>query len=308
VLLITETNVPHPDNISYFGDGTDEAQMVYNFALPPLVLHAFRTGNARVLSNWASTLVSPSPTTTFFNFIASHDGIGLVPARGLLGDGEIDTLVAAAKDHGGLVSYKTNPDGSPSPYELNLTLFDALNNPHAPDAETDARRFLASQVIMLSLAGVPGIYVHSLFGSHNWHEGVKQTGRPRTINRRKFQRAALEAELAEPHSLTSRIFHVYRDLLRIRRSHPAFHPNAPQKIRSLTDAVFGLVRTAPDGAETILALVNVTARPLPVSVDLPALELGATDWRDLINGAMFDASNGRLSMQIGGYQSLWLQA
>ena len=114
VILITETNVPHADNVSYFGNGTDEAQMVYNFALPPLVLHTFHTGNAQRLTNWAATLTTPSRSTTFFNFIASHDGIGVMPARGLLSESEIHELVRRTLAHGGKVSSKSNPDGSES--------------------------------------------------------------------------------------------------------------------------------------------------------------------------------------------------
>ena len=60
VLLITETNVPHADNVSYFGDGTNEAQLVYNFALPPLVLHALLRGDATHLTRWAQSLTLPS--------------------------------------------------------------------------------------------------------------------------------------------------------------------------------------------------------------------------------------------------------
>jgi glycosidase len=308
VLLITETNVPHTDNLSYFGDGTDEAQLVYNFALPPLVLHAFRAGTARRLTEWAGTLAAPSPATTFFNFTASHDGIGLLPARGLLGGEEIEALVATARAHGGLVSCKANPDGSQSPYELNITWFDALNAPDTPDGPLSVRRFLVSQAVMLSLAGVPGIYVPSLFGSRNWHEGVNQTGRARTINRRKFDRATLEAELADPESLAHRVFAGYRDLLRVRRAHPAFHPGANQKVLALSDAVFGLARTAPDNAETVVVLVNVTARPQTVVLDLLELGLPAGSWRDLIGGETFVAAHGRLSLQLDGYQALWLHA
>ena len=129
VYLVTETNVPHTDNISYFGDGTNEAQLVYNFALPPLTLHTFHTGDAQIISDWAKTLTLPSNRTTFFNFLASHDGIGLNPARGILSSEEIDSLVNKALEHGGLVSYKNNADGSQSPYEMNINYFDALSNP-----------------------------------------------------------------------------------------------------------------------------------------------------------------------------------
>ena len=169
VQLITETNVPHSDNISYFGDGTNEAQLVYNFALPPLVLHTFRVGDARALSNWAKELMLPSNSVTFFNFLASHDGIGLNPVRGILPDQDIEALVEKTLDHGGLISYKHNSDGSQSPYEMNISYFDALSNPHGDEPlELQANRFMAAQSIMLSIVGVPGIYFHSLFGSRSW--------------------------------------------------------------------------------------------------------------------------------------------
>jgi glycosidase len=165
-ILITETNVPHAENISYFGDGTNEAHLVYNFALPPLTLHAFHTGDARALTRWASELTLPSRQVTFFNFLASHDGIGLNPARGILRDDEIDALVARTIAHGGLVSYKANSDGTSSPYELNINYFDALNDPNARESlDTQIDRFVCAHAIMLALVGVPGIYFHSLFGS-----------------------------------------------------------------------------------------------------------------------------------------------
>ncbi len=188
VQLITETNVPHTDNISYFGDGTDEAQLVYNFALPPLILHTFHTGDAHLLSNWAKTLTLPSDKTTFLNFLASHDGIGLNPVRGILSNKEIDSLVKKTLEHGGLISCKNNANGSQSPYEMNINYFDALSNPNENEPlELQIDRFIAAQAIMLSLVGMPGIYFHSLFGSRGWIEGVKQTGHNRTINREKCQ-------------------------------------------------------------------------------------------------------------------------
>jgi sucrose phosphorylase len=180
--------VPHTDNLSYFGDGTNEAQLVYNFALPPLTLHTFYTGDARTLSAWVKTLELPSSKTTFFNFLASHDGIGINPARGLLSNEEIDALVNKSLKHGGLVSYKQNPDGTHSPYEMNINYFDALSDPNGGEAlDLQIDRFMAAQAMMLSLVGMPGIYFHSLFGSRGWLEGVGQTGRNRTINREKCE-------------------------------------------------------------------------------------------------------------------------
>ncbi|HUM72461.1 MAG TPA: alpha-amylase family glycosyl hydrolase, partial [Chloroflexota bacterium] len=144
VSLITETNVPHAENIAYFGNGRDEAQLVYNFSLPPLTLHAFHTGNAEILSQWADSLTLPSDETTFFNFLASHDGIGVQPARGLLSDTAVTDMANRIKALGGYVNYKTNSDGSQSPYELNCTYLDALGDPDQPDEPIalKAQRFL----------------------------------------------------------------------------------------------------------------------------------------------------------------------
>jgi sucrose phosphorylase len=261
VQLITETNVPHTDNISYFGDGTNEAQLVYNFALPPLTLHTFHTGDARILSTWAKTLTLPSDETTFFNFLASHDGIGLNPARGILSNAEIDSLVNKVIEHGGLISYKHNADGSQSPYEMNINYFDALTNPNGHDPlELSVSRFLAAQAIMLSILGVPGIYFHSLFGSRGWTDGVKQTGRNRTINREKLQFDELQNQLADETSLRFKVFNKFSQLLKVRSSSPAFHPHGTQKILDLHPSVFAVERTSPDGKARVLCLHNVSVK------------------------------------------------
>lgn len=267
VQLITETNVPHTDNISYFGDGMNEAQLVYNFALPPLTLHTFHTGDARTLSTWAKTLTLPSDKTTFFNFLASHDGIGLNPARGILSDTEIDTLVNKVIEHGGLVSYKHNADGTQSPYEMNINYFDALSNPNENEQlDLQVSRFIAAQSIMLSLIGMSGIYFHSLFGSRGWLEGVKQTGRNRTINREKLQFDELQNQLADENSLRSKVFTKYSDLLKTRSSSPAFDPHGTQKIIDLHPSVFAVERTSPDGNARALCLHNVAQKSVSFSM------------------------------------------
>ncbi len=267
VQLITETNVPHADNISYFGNGHDEAQMVYNFALPPLALHALLRGDASHLARWASSLTAPSPHTTFFNFLASHDGIGVNPVRGILPQPEIDFLVASCRAHGGFINEKHNADGSRSPYEMNIVYFDALNDPAAGEPlDRQIRRFLASQAIMLALAGVPGIYFHSLFGSRNDRDAAIATGINRRINRQKLDRAPLEQELADASSLRSRVFRGFAALLDARRNHPAFAPHAPQRILEGNPAVFAILRTDPATHAQVLCLHNVTANP--VTLDL----------------------------------------
>jgi sucrose phosphorylase len=261
VFLITETNVPHRENITYFGNGENEAQLVYNFTLPPLVLHTFLTGDAGPLSRWAATLDTPSDRTTYFNFLASHDGIGVNPVRDILPAQEIERLVDAVLAHGGRISYKDNPDGTQSPYELNIGYFDALSDPasHEP-LDRQVERFLAAHAILCALKGVPGIYFHSLFGSRSWPEGAEQTGHNRTINRQKFNRSDLEGELALPQGIRPKVFHGLRHLLRVRMSHPAFHPHGSQVILDPQPGIFICWRVSPDRTDRVLCVQNVRDR------------------------------------------------
>lgn len=269
-LLITETNVPHADNISYFGRGGDEAHMVYNFALPPLVLHAFRTGDASHLARWAADLRVPSPEVTFFNFLASHDGIGLNPARGILPPAAIEELVQGTLRRGGLISWKNNSDGSRAPYEMNINYLDALADPDVPESpEQLARRFLTAHAILAALPGVPALYFHSLVGSRGDRSAADTTGIPRRINRERFTLARLEAELAAPGSVRAQVFAGLGALLAVRRADPAFHPAAPASVLESDSRLFVIRRQAADG-HTVVCLHNVSARSLEVSPDLAA--------------------------------------
>lgn len=297
ILLITETNVPHRDNISYFGNGDDEAQLVYQFPLAPLVLNAFQTGSTRHLSGWAAGLETPSEHVTFFNFLASHDGIGVMPASGILSPAEIDALVAQTLQHGGRVGYKTNSDGSQSAYELNITLMDMLSDPQTTTPDEAIDRFMTAQAIMLSLRGLPGIYVHSLVGSHNNLAGMAQTGHNRTINRQKWQRAEIDARLADPQAHEARVLARYLELLRARSSSPAFDVAAGQRVLPAGAGLFAVERTAP-GGERVVCLHNVSATPQSY-----APKGGTSASRDIITGAAFDAAG---AVEVAPYASLWL--
>lgn len=265
-ILLTETNVPHRENVSYFGDG-DEAQMVYQFSLAPLLLDAFLTGDGKPLTAWLTNLEETGAGTTYFNFTASHDGIGVRPAEGLLSTERIGDLVDAVKARGGCVSTKRNADGSDSPYELNITWFSALGEPDGSLLpELHARRFLSSQAVMIALRGIPGIYFQSLFGGPNDLEGMAETGRARTINRRKYQRDELDALVSAAGSPQQIIAEEYRRMLAIRRQQPAFHPDAAQTILQF-DAVslVGFSRKSDDG-QVILVLVNLSESDVQIDV------------------------------------------
>jgi sucrose phosphorylase len=249
------------------------------------------------LSRWASTLALPSKRVTFFNFLASHDGIGLNPARGILDDAEIDALVQRARAQGGLVSLRRNSDGTTSPYELNINYFDALNDPNANEPlAVQVDRFMAAQAIMLSLVGAPGIYFHSLFGSRGWAEGAQQMGRHRAINREKLERGALECELADASSRRRMVFARYAQLLRARAAHPAFDPLGDMRVLDVDKTVFAVLR-----GDRVLCLHNVSGQPRAVHLD--SGQVGPRRWVDLLSGQSLDVSS---TSSLLPYQTLWL--
>jgi sucrose phosphorylase len=306
VLLITETNVPHEENISYFGDGSDEAQLVYQFPLPPLVVDAFHQQSARTLTDWADALAAPPGNATFFNFLASHDGIGLRPIEGLLSRSRVDEVVERTLCHGGRVSYRHEPDGREQAYELNISFFDALSDPQAGETEDrQVRRFLTAEAIMLALAGVPGIYFHSMFGSRNWNEGVEKRGTPRAINREKLDRDTLVAELHDPGSLRAKIYQGHCAILRARSATPAFHPRAAQRVLRLDDRVFALLRNELAG-DPALCLHNVSGETVSLRLDLAEIGHGASARLVALLGPAPQISADSLSITLAPHDTAWM--
>ena len=260
-LVLTETNVPHRENVSYFGAGDDEAHMVYQFSLPPLLLDAIHNSDTTVLRDWLSTIQSPSELTTFFNFTASHDGIGVRPLEGIVTQQRVEKLAEIVRSHGGRVSTRRQSDGTDSPYELNITYLEAVADATKVEPQDHSRCFLATQAIMLALPGVPAVYFHSLVGSPNDLEAVLETGQNRRINRHKYDRQSLEAVIAQPYGLQRRVFEGYKRLLSVRIAQPAFHPQANMEVLPLDgDGLLGFVRTTGSG-ERLAVVANLTHYP-----------------------------------------------
>jgi sucrose phosphorylase len=255
--IVTETNVPHRDNISYFGNGHDEAAMVYQFPLPPLVLFSFLSGNAGHLSDWAASLEQTTADTAYFNVLASHDGIGLRPVEDILSGEERNLMVRETLARGGEIGYRTLPDGSQTPYELNINYLDAVAGDEKDDTAR-TQKFMASQCILLSMMGLPAVYYHSLFGSRGDRDGYVKSGIKRRINREKLDADKLLAELRETGSLRYMVASRYKELIRLRRELPAFHPNSPQAVLRPAPEIFALFRGEGEGR--VLVLVNVSGR------------------------------------------------
>lgn len=298
VLLLTETNLPHRENISYFGDGDNEAHMVYNFTLPPLTLDAIIRGDATHLTRWAGTLRPPSNHCTWLNFLASHDGIGILPAHAYLGDNEMANLLDTVTARGGHVSYKQTPTGV-TPYEMNVNYLSAATDP-AWSTEKKATAFLTTQAIMCSLAGVPAPYIQSVVGSENWSAGPEQGRGNRSINRKKYGYQAMHAALATEGTLRHTVFSAYKRLMSVRTAHPAFHPNAPQEVIDLDRRLF-VVRRGVEGGETVLCIHNTSAQT--VRVRIPPHPAAA--YTDILTDTAAPLVQG--DIQVNPYQSLWLE-
>lgn len=293
-VIITETNVPHTDNVSYFGNGNDEAHMVYQFPLPPLVLYSIHKGSTSALTNWASKLQPAGKNTTFFNFLASHDGIGVNPIRGIIPEEEILEMIESLKNEGALVSYKKNPDGSESPYEINVTYLDALNKKVDQD-EIRVKRFMAAHSILLTLPGVPAVYIQSMLGSRNDYAGVEKTGMNRSINRQKYNFSDIAEELTSKSSLRNMIFTEMTKIIQTRKEESLFHPNAAMKVLDFGDKIFAFKRFN-DQNESLFVINNLTNETAECEV--------SGRFIDVVTG---EKVVNRGSLKLKPYQFLWLK-
>lgn len=299
-VLITETNVPVKENLSYFGQ-SDEAHMVYQFGLPPLVLHALNRGNASFLSDWALSIPKLPDGCTYLNFTASHDGIGVRPVEGILPEREVQDLIDCMHRFGGFVSMKANPDGSESPYEINITLFDACMGTRRGVDHFQVPRFICSQAIMLGMQGIPAVYIHSLTATPNDLAHVEQTGRTRSINRKIWDEEELMCLLDNPVTPQAEVFAELRRMISIRRQQAAFHPQARQQVIKINSDLFILKRTACDKSQVIYAISNVTERILKLPMaSLGVLPDGLSDLLAQQDGAIGE------QLTLSPYQTRWL--
>lgn len=309
VAIITESNVPFQENIKYFGNGDDEAQLIYNFALPPLVLHAFYSRNSSVLTSWAGSLKKVSDTATYFNFLDSHDGVSLQGAMNILGEEGMALIERHSVDHGGIISYKDKGDGTKVSYEVDITWFSAINKDDGKESLDDQiNRFLASRSIALVLMGIPGVYLHGLLGSKNDTEAVMEGKSARSINRKSLNKNALIETLNCKDSITYQISSRYGTMISKRIKEKAFHPNAEQKVLSISDSVFSVLRTSTDRLDHILTITNITKNKLSIEFYLKEVGVTATSWIDVLSGKTYNSPEGKLTFNIDRFEVLWLKA
>lgn len=301
-IIITETNIPNRENLSYFGNA-NEAHSVYNFSLPPLLINTLITGNCRYLKQWQMSMPPAQNGTTYFNFIASHDGIGLRPAEGLLNESEIASFISTMQRFGGKISWRVSDNGVKKPYEVNIALVDALQGTTDGPDNLGIQRFICAHAIMLALEGIPAVYIHSLLGTSNDYEKYEQTKQNRSINRHQWDYPTLVQHLSDTDTQQHRIYTQLTDMLSIRRVQKAFHPNATQFTLHLTEQLFGFWRQSIDRTQSIFCIYNISNQQQTLL--LSDLNLIVTDdWHDLISSQHYDETFGLL--ELTPYQILWI--
>ncbi len=301
-VIITETNIPNRENLSYFGNA-NEAHCIYNFSLPPLLVNTLVTGDCFYLKQWLMSMPPAQHGTAYFNFIASHDGIGLRPAEGLLSEAEIASLISTMQQFGGRISWREGENGVKKPYEINISLFDALQGTTSGKDEWNIDRFICAHAIMLALEGIPGIYIHSLLATSNDIDKLEQTEQNRSINRHEWDEDALMAELATPTSQHAQVSGLLKKLIHLRKQQRAFHPNATQFTLHLGEKLFGFWRQSMDRRQSIFCIYNITDTEQPLRIG--NLNLVVTDrWWDLISGVILDGSSDVIT--VAPYQVLWI--
>ena len=302
-IIITETNVPNIENLAYFGQ-RDEAHCIYNFALPPLLIHTLVEADSSRITRWLMSMPPAILGTTYFNFLASHDGIGLRPVEGLLSEGELDSMIDRLQENGALLSWREHADGTRTVYEVNVSLFDAFK--HIGEAvDLTLERMILAHAILLGLEGVPAIYLHSFLATNNDLSRVENTGHNRAINRHQWALDELTGLLHDAKSQHARCLQAIKQLIDTRQGQPAFHPNATQFTLNCGRSIFGFWRQSPDRAQSIFCLYNVT--PTSTTIAAASLNLvGSDSWRDLISGEIVDLFSENPTIELAPYQAVWL--
>ena len=306
--LIAEVNMGIKENIKYLGDGENEAQIIYNFPLPCLVLCAFYNKNSQKILKWCKALKLPSEKTTFLNLLDCHDGISVVGAKDVLSKKEINKITSNILKNGGKIGYKKGCLGTQEPYEFNITWWNAINGIDQKETkEIKIKRYIAARAISFSLKGIPAVYFLGLFGTENCISCFKKTGKNRDINRKKFTEKKINFFIKNKESKEYKIFSKTKELLELRKEEKAFHPAATQKIIFLNKSIFSIIRTSLNKKENILVLINITKENKKIKISSKKLAIKSKKiFFDLISKEIFAIDN-LLSIKMAPFQVRWLK-
>jgi sucrose phosphorylase len=301
-VIITETNIPNIENMSYLGN-QNEAHWIYNFSLPPLLVNCLLTGNSQHIRQWLMSMPAAIDGTSYFNFIASHDGIGLRPLEGLISPDEEKEMISTLQSFGGKISWRALSSSENKPYEINIALYDALKGTIKGEDRYNFVRFICAHEIMLALQGVPAFYVHSLLATGNDYQRYFNSGQNRCINRHKWQYEILKPLLDNQQTVHHQVFFKLKHLIQLRARQVAFHPNAEQHVLYLGDNFLSFSRNTADKSQIIYCISNITDEIQ--SLLISSINLAhSSKFIDLVSSKPLSAELESLSLQ--PYQTVWL--
>lgn len=304
-VLITETNVPQKENLSYLIPD-DEAHMAYNFPLPPLLLEAIITSRADILNSWIFDWPILPEDTTLFNFTASHDGVGLRALEGLMNEQRIKELLINCEKRGGLVSHRRLSNGDDKPYELNISWWSAMEDSSRDAKRFQYERFILSQLFVMALKGVPAFYLPALLASENDIKSFSMTGQRRDLNREKFKSENLLAALNNPESNANKNLKYLRNAMDVRSELKQFHPCSEMKCLSKGRSDIVVIKRSK-GLESLFAIHNMTANKINYQLndnDLPKINDNDFNTHDFLTSTKFNCKN----ISLDPFQVIWLSA
>ena len=303
IVIVTETNLPKNENLSYFGKN-DEAHWIYNFSLPPLIIYTFLFGDSSSITKWSMKMPPAQFGNAYLNFIASHDGIGMRPAEGVLSDEDINNMLTRLKKNGSEFSMRKLKGTEDKVYEANISLFSALQN-----IDTDSNgifaldRFIAAHCIILAIEGVPAFYFNSFFGTKNDKQSYLKSGIKRDLNRHKWNFSDLVSKIDDDQTHEFKCFSILKELISIRKFQPAFHPNATQFTLNIDQSVFAVWRQSKNRKQSIFAITNVTSSKFIFNTNMINL-IDDEEWYDLLNPKTNFQDEQKI--ELNPYQTIWI--
>ncbi len=304
-VLITETNVPQKENLSYLIPD-DEAHMAYNFPLPPLLLEAIITSRADILNSWIFDWPILPEDTTLFNFTASHDGVGLRALEGLMNEQRIKDLLINCEKRGGLVSHRRLSNGDDKPYELNISWWSAMEDSSRDAKRFQYERFILSQLLVMALKGVPAFYLPALLASENDIKSFSMTGQRRDLNREKFKSENLSAVLNNPESNANKNLKYLRNAMDVRSELKQFHPRSGMKCLSKGRSDIVVIKRGK-GPDSVFAIHNMTENKINYQLndnDLPKIIDNDFNTHDFLTSTKYNCKN----ISLDPFQVIWLSA
>ena len=303
LIIVTETNLPKQENLSYFGKN-DEAHWIYNFSLPPLIVNTFLFEDSVALTKWSMKMPPAQLGNAYLNFIASHDGIGMRPAEGVLSDKEIKKMLQRLKKNGSKFSMRKLSNNEEKVYEANISLFNALQFTDSDlKGKFALKRFIAAHCIILAIEGVPAFYFNSLFATQNDQETFASTGVKRNLNRYKWHYSTLVNLIKTNNTTEKNCYETFKKLISIRKIQPAFHPNATQFTLNLDKNIFAVWRQSRDRKQSIFALTNVSSKTIKLNTNKINL-IDDEQWFDLLSQETKITDDQYIKLM--PFQSLWI--